>query len=92
MTCSKASSTVARLSIGLLSLQPTACASIGPSSVTEDRIDYATSIGNSWKDQTLLNIVQLRYADLPIFLENNAGDRRLLGAGHNRRQFHGSEL
>jgi hypothetical protein len=46
-----------------------ACASIGPGSVSRDRIDYATSIGNSWKEQTLLNIVKLRYVDMPIFLE-----------------------
>jgi len=37
--------------------------------VPHDRIDYGTSIGNSWKEQTLLNIVKLRYADMPIFLE-----------------------
>jgi hypothetical protein len=69
VTYSKAVSTVTRICIGLISLQPAACASIGPSSMPQDRIDYATSIGNSWKDQTLLNIVKLRYADLPIFLE-----------------------
>jgi hypothetical protein len=37
--------------------------------VPHDRIDYASSIGNSWKEQTLLNIVKLRYADMPVFLE-----------------------
>jgi hypothetical protein len=52
-----------------LGLTVAACASIGPGSVSRDRIDYATSIGNSWKEQTLLNIVKLRYADMPIFLE-----------------------
>jgi hypothetical protein len=52
-----------------LGLTVAACASIGPGSVSRDRIDYATSIGNSWKEQTLLNIVKLRYVDMPIFLE-----------------------
>ena len=32
-------------------------------------MDYGSSIGNSWKEQTLLNIVKLRYSDMPIFLE-----------------------
>jgi hypothetical protein len=45
------------------------CTSIGPGTVPHDRIDYGSSIGNSWKEQTLLNIVKLRYADMPIFLE-----------------------
>src|SRR6201993_1202421 len=52
-----------------LGLAVAACASIGPGTVSHDRIDYATSIGNSWKEQTLLNIVKLRYVDMPIFLE-----------------------
>ncbi len=46
-----------------------ACAGIGPGTVTHDRIDYGSAIGDSWKEQTLLNIVKLRYADMPIFLE-----------------------
>jgi hypothetical protein len=33
-----------------------ACTSIGPGTVPHDRIDYASAIGNSWKEQTLLNI------------------------------------
>jgi hypothetical protein len=53
----------------LLCLAVTACSSIGPASVRHDRIDYATAIANSWKEQTLLNIVKLRYGDVPVFLE-----------------------
>jgi hypothetical protein len=46
-----------------------ACASLGPMTVPRDRIEYSTSIGESWKQQTLLNIVKLRYGDMPTFLE-----------------------
>ena len=45
------------------------CSSIGPESVTRDRFDYNTAISDSWKEQTLLNIVKIRYADMPLFVE-----------------------
>ena len=46
-----------------------ACTSIGPASVHRDRFQYADEIARSWKEQTLLNIVKARYADVPVFLD-----------------------
>jgi hypothetical protein len=58
-----------RFAAAVLTSLVAACTGIGPGTVPHDRIDYASAIGNSWKEQTLLNIVKLRYADMPIFLE-----------------------
>jgi len=57
------------LAVAALACSLAACGGIGPGTVSHDRIDYGSAIGNSWKEQTLLNIVKLRYADMPIFLE-----------------------
>jgi hypothetical protein len=45
------------------------CASVSPSHVKTDRMDYGQVIADSWKRQTLLNVVRLRYADAPMFLD-----------------------
>ena len=45
------------------------CASIGPSTIERDRFEYSSAIGESWKEMMLLNIVKLRYADMPLFAE-----------------------
>ena len=47
----------------------TGCKHIGPGTVPRDRADYSDAIGESWKRQTLLNIVKLRYLDPPIFID-----------------------
>ncbi len=45
------------------------CASIGPNSVARDRFDYISAISESWKRQTLLNLVKIRYAEAPVLMD-----------------------
>ena len=45
------------------------CTHMGPKTVLVDRVDYGTTIADSWKEQTLLDIVKMRYMDLPVFMD-----------------------
>ena len=61
--------TVGRILVLLVTGLTIAACSIGASVVKRDRFDYNTAIAQSWKDQMLLNVVKLRYADTPVFLD-----------------------
>jgi hypothetical protein len=50
-------------------LGQTGCQHYGPRSIAADRIPYNQAIAMSWKEQTLLNIVKLRYMDTPFFVD-----------------------
>jgi hypothetical protein len=45
------------------------CGTLGPTSIQRDRTDYGGVIATTWKEQTLLNIVKLRYGDAPVYLD-----------------------
>lgn len=45
------------------------CAGVPPERVSTTRIEYGQVLADSWKRQTLLNVVRLHYADVPVFLD-----------------------
>ena len=52
-----------------LCFQLAGCSGIGPRTVSRDRFDYVSAISESWKRQTLLNLLKTRYMDAPVFLD-----------------------
>lgn len=67
-TATAASSRFGRLA-ALLVLALGGCASLGPRTVVHDRANYISAVADSWKEQTLTNIVRLRYGDAPSFVD-----------------------
>jgi hypothetical protein len=63
-------SCLAALKLGLcLASALCGCTHLGPGSIAVDRFNYSASIADSWKQQALLNIVKIRYMDLPVFVD-----------------------
>lgn len=50
-------------------LSAAGCRHFGPRSIVADRVPYNEAIAASWKQQTLLNIVKIRYMDTPFFID-----------------------
>jgi hypothetical protein len=59
----------AGLLVLLLALGATGCRAAGPEQIRTGRGDYNAAIQQTSNEQLLLNIVRLRYRDIPLFLE-----------------------
>jgi len=56
------------IAVIVLWLMLTACARFSHTIVPADRFNYNEAISRSQKEQMLLNILRLRYRDIPVFL------------------------
>jgi len=45
------------------------CFHLGPDRLEQDEVGYSQSLGDAQNQQTLLNVVRIRYADTPSFLQ-----------------------
>ena len=64
--------TAMRRKMGMLvgaTLLLSACAGLGPTTISRDRFDYTAAISDSWKHQMLFNMVKIRYGDAPVFMD-----------------------
>ena len=52
-----------------LGLLLVSCGSYGPKTMDRDQINYGNSIGDTWKNQMLANIVKIRFVDMPVFVD-----------------------
>lgn len=58
-----------RVAMAALLLLAAGCTSVPPESMTRDRFDYGQELAESWKRQTLMNVVRMRYGDAPVFMD-----------------------
>jgi hypothetical protein len=56
----------------VLSVAGAGCHSLGPRQIPVDRFDYNSAIANSANEQMLLNLVRLRFNEVPVFLAVNS--------------------
>jgi hypothetical protein len=55
--------------ISFAAVQLIGCAGVGPATINRDRFDYVSAISESWKRQTLLNLLKTRYLDVPVYMD-----------------------
>ncbi len=53
----------------LICLPLCGCFHLGPDRLAQDEIGYSQALGDAQNQQTLLNVIRLRYADTPSFLQ-----------------------
>jgi len=58
-----------QVAVSLCVLMNVGCSGIGPTTLVPSRFDYTAAIGDSWKQQMLINTVKMRYGDPPVFLD-----------------------
>jgi hypothetical protein len=95
----------AKLKLGVLIILVTltGCAARGPQTVARDAFDYSAAISKSRSDQMLLNIVRIRYMQVPNFLtvssviagytyQGNLGVSAQTGVGRFEENFIGGSI